>query len=161
MGFLAPFVGRLYDKVGATVLVVPGSIIVSGALWFMVTLGAGSSIVTVLVAHIVLSIGLALAFTPLFTSGLASLSPQFYSHGSATVSTVQQLAGAVGIAVFITVMTTTSTPRIEDGASVIAATADGIHSAFLGGAILSLIAIPLAFFIRKSASGRASVPVGH
>jgi DHA2 family lincomycin resistance protein-like MFS transporter len=58
-------------------------------------------------------------------------------------------------------MTTTSTPRIEDGASVIAATADGIHSAFLGGGILSLIAIPLAIFIRKSASGRASVPVGH
>ncbi|CAH0125680.1 Riboflavin transporter RibZ [Arthrobacter sp. Bi83] len=161
MGVLAPFVGRLYDKVGPTVLVVPGSIIVSGALWFMTTLGAGSSIVTVLVAHIVLSIGLALTFTPLFTSGLASLGPRFYSHGSATVSTVQQLAGAVGIAVFFTVMTATSTRRIEDGASVVAATADGIHAAFVCGAVLSLIAIPLAFFIRKPASSGAPVPVGH
>jgi DHA2 family lincomycin resistance protein-like MFS transporter len=161
MGFLAPFVGRFYDKAGPTVLVVPGSIIVSGALWFMTMLGADSGIVMVLVAHIVLSIGLALLFTPLFTSGLASISPKFYSHGSATVSTVQQLAGAVGIALFITVMTATSTPLLEDGESVVAATADGIHAAFVYGAIISLVAIPLAFFIRKPASNGAPAPVGH
>jgi DHA2 family lincomycin resistance protein-like MFS transporter len=161
MGFLAPFVGRFYDKFGPTVLVVPGSIVVSGALWFMTMLTADSSIWMVLAAHVVLSIGLALLFTPLFTSGLAALSPKFYSHGSATVSTVQQLAGAVGIALFITVMTSRSTALAAEGASAVSATAQGIHSAFIYGAIISLVAIPIAFFIRKPASNGAAAPIGH
>jgi DHA2 family lincomycin resistance protein-like MFS transporter len=161
MGFLAPFVGRFYDKFGPTVLVVPGSIVVSGALWFMTMLTADSSIWMVLAAHVVLSIGLALLFTPLFTSGLAALSPRFYSHGSATVSTVQQLAGAVGIALFITVMTSRSTALAAGGVSAVSATAQGIHSAFIYGAIISLVAIPIAFFIRKPASNGAAAPIGH
>ena len=161
MGFLAPFVGRFYDRFGPTVLVVPGSIVVSGALWFMTMLGADSTIWMVLAAHVVLSIGLALLFTPLFTSGLAALSPRFYSHGSATVSTVQQLAGAVGIALFITVMTSRSTALAAEGVGVVSATAQGIHAAFIYGAIISLVAIPVAFFIRKPAANGAPAPVAH
>jgi DHA2 family lincomycin resistance protein-like MFS transporter len=161
MGLLAPFVGRFYDKRGPTVLVVPGSIIVSGALWVMTMFGVGTSLWMVVGAHVVLSIGLALLFTPLFTSGLASIKPSLYSHGSATVSTVQQLAGAVGIAIFITVMTARENALVATGSSVIDATAAGIHSAFVCGAIISLIAIPVSFFIRKPASNGAPVPIGH
>ncbi len=39
-------------------------------------------------------------FTPLFTSALGSLRSELYAHGSATVGTVQQLAGAAGTALF-------------------------------------------------------------
>jgi DHA2 family lincomycin resistance protein-like MFS transporter len=161
MGFLAPFVGRFYDKHGPTVLVVPGSVIVSGALWVMTMFGTDTQLWLVVAAHIMLSIGLALLFTPLFTSGLAALKPALYSHGSATVSTVQQLAGAIGIAVFITVMTARENVLVEQGSSVIDATAAGIHSAFITGAIISLIAIPVAFFVRKPASNGAPAPIGH
>jgi len=161
MGFLAPFVGRFYDKHGPTVLVVPGSIIVSGALWVMTTFGVDTEIWMVIAAHVLLSIGLALLFTPLFTSGLASLKPNLYSHGSATVSTVQQLAGAVGIAVFITVMTARENSLVASGSSVLDATANGIHTAFIYGAIISLVAIPVAFFVRKPASNGAPAPIGH
>ena len=160
MGLLAPFVGRFYDKHGPRVLLVPGTIIVSGALWFMTMLGENSVIWMVLAAHVTLSIGLALLFTPLFTAGLASLKPAMYSHGSAIVSTVQQLAGAVGIAVFVTVMTARVT-ALEGQMSVVGATAEGIHSAFVYGAVISLVAIPIAFFIRKPASNRVDAPVGH
>jgi DHA2 family lincomycin resistance protein-like MFS transporter len=161
MGLLAPLVGRFYDRHGPTVLVVPGSIIVSAALWGMTMFGIDTSLWMVVVAHVVLSIGLALLFTPLFTSGLAALKPALYSHGSATVSTVQQLAGAIGIAVFITVMTARENALVADGSSVIDATAEGIHTAFLYGAIISLVAIPIAFFVRKPASNGAPAPIGH
>ncbi|WP_460497296.1 MDR family MFS transporter [Conyzicola lurida] len=161
MGLLAPFVGRLYDRNGPTVLVVAGSIIVSAALWGMTMLGENTPFWWVLVAHVLLSIGLALLFTPLFTSGLAGLAPKMYSHGSAILSTVQQLAGAAGIAVFITVLSSRAATMVADGSTVVSATAGGIHSAFVYGAIISLVAIPIAFFIRKPASTGAAAPMGH
>jgi len=99
-----------------------------------------------------LSFGLALLFTPLFTAGLAALKPELYSHGSAIVGTVQQVAGAAGTALFISVMAIGSAPLLEGGASVAEATASGIHNAFLYGGVISLLAIPVAFFIRKPAS---------
>jgi DHA2 family lincomycin resistance protein-like MFS transporter len=161
MGLLAPFVGRFYDSHGPTVLVVPGAIVVSGVLWGMTMLGQNTPSWWVLVAHVALSIGLALLFTPLFTAGLAALRPEMYSHGSAMVGTVQQLAGAAGIALFVTVMTAGITSSMADGAGKVAATAAGIHSAFLYGAVISIVAIPIAFFIRKPASAPGFAPTGH
>ena len=86
MGLLAPFVGRLYDRVGPAPLLIPGSIIVSAALWALTFISETTSPFYVLGAHIVLSLGLALVFTPLFTSALGAVKPALYSHGSATVA---------------------------------------------------------------------------
>lgn len=149
MGILAPFVGRIYDRIGPTVLLIIGSTIVSADLWAMTMLDENSSFLWVLAAHVVLSIGLALLFTPLFTASLGSLKPELYSHGSAIVGTVQQLAGAAGTALFVTVMSSQAATFIASGASKESATAAGIHVAFTFAAIISLLAIPAAFFVRK------------
>ena len=149
MGLLGPVVGRAFDRIGPRPLVISGSIIVSSALWGMTLLTANAEIWMVLVAYTTLTLGLALLFTPLFTAGLGDIPPKLYSHGSAVVGTVQQLAGAAGVALFITVMSATAGSRMAAGASEIAATAAGIHTAFIYGAVISLVAIPLAFFIRR------------
>ena len=149
MGLLGPVVGRAFDRIGPRPLVISGSIIVSSALWGMTLLTADAEIWMVLVAYTTLTLGLALLFTPLFTAGLGDIPPKLYSHGSAVVGTVQQLAGAAGVALFITVMSATAGSRMAAGASEVAATAAGIHTAFVYGAVISLVAIPLAFFIRR------------
>ena len=149
MGLLAPTVGRIYDRIGPTALLTTGSILVSIVLWFLTTLTENTSFWWVLAAHMTLSVGLALLFTPLFSAGLGSLRPQLYSHGSAIVGTVQQLAGASGTALFITVMEAQTATLIAGGASKLAATASGIRLAFLVGAIISLAAIPVAFLVRS------------
>jgi len=149
MGLLAPFVGRIFDKRGPRVLLVPGAIIVSVALWGMTMLSATSPIWFVVVSHVVLSLGLALLFTPLFTAGLASLTPKLYSHGSAIVGTVQQVAGAAGTALFVAIMTVGITAGVAAGSAIEDATAAGIRSAFIVGAVISLFAIPAVFFIRR------------
>ena len=149
MGLLAPFVGRIYDRVGPTVLLIVGSSIVSADLWAMTMLDENTSFLWVLAAHVALSIGLALLFTPLFTASLGSLTPELYSHGSATVGTVQQLAGAAGTALFVMVMSAQAATLSASGASNESATAAGIRIAFTYGAVISLFAIPAAFFVRK------------
>jgi drug resistance transporter, EmrB/QacA subfamily len=150
MGLLAPGVGRLYDKVGPTPLVVPGTTIVSAALWMLSFVSEATSAWYLLAAHVTLSIGLALLFTPLFTAGLGSVQPRFYSHGSAIIGTVQQVAGAAGTALFVTVMSVQAAAlagRVPDAV----ATASGVRAAFTVGAVISLIAIVVAFFVRKPA----------
>jgi DHA2 family lincomycin resistance protein-like MFS transporter len=160
MGLLAPFVGRIYDRRGPTILLVPGSIIVSGAFWAMTMMGQTTQPWMLMVSHIGMSVGLSMLFTPLFTSGLGSLPPELYSHGSAVVGTIQQLAGAIGTALFIAVMTSQSAALMSQGASEVPATASGIHDAFLCGAIISLFAIPAAFLVRRAPLG-APAPIGH
>ncbi|MCC6269732.1 MAG: DHA2 family efflux MFS transporter permease subunit [Microbacteriaceae bacterium] len=154
MGLLAPIVGRIYDRIGPTILVATGSIMVSIVFWGMTMLGEHTPPWWVLIAHVSLSFALALMFTPLFTSGLAALTPDLYSHGSAIVGTVQQVAGAAGTALFVTIMSAAAATRLAEGATVVSATATGIQHAFLAGAIISLFAIPIAAFIRRPAEAQ-------
>ncbi|MGG7508244.1 DHA2 family efflux MFS transporter permease subunit [Plantibacter sp. YIM 135249] len=161
MGLLAPFVGRLYDRIGPAPLVVPGSIIVSGVLWALTTVTEQTSPMFLLAAHLTLSLGLALLFTPLFTSALGAVRPKLYSHASAIVGTVQQVAGAAGTALFVTIMAAASATLTSNGASLEAATAGGVRSAFFAGAIISMVAIVGAFFLRKAAPEPGAAAVGH
>ncbi|WP_353827223.1 MDR family MFS transporter [Agromyces sp. SYSU T0242] len=161
MGLLGPTVGRLYDRVGPTPLLVPGSIGVSAVLWSFTMLTPTTPVWMILLAHVVLSTALALMFTPLFTSALGSVEPHLYSHGSAMVGTLQQLAGAAGTAAFITVMTAVSVTERAGGTDVIAAEAAGVRSAFLVGAIVSLFAIAGAAMVRRPADMTEGAPAAH
>ncbi|MCU1413486.1 MAG: transporter [Microbacteriaceae bacterium] len=160
MGLLSPVVGRIYDRFGPTLLLVIGSVLVSADLWAMTLLNEHSSIFWVLAAHVTLSIGLALLFTPLFTASLGSVEPTLYSHGSAIVATMQQVAGAAGTALFVTIMSAQVATLSAQGASPATATNAGIHAAFMIGAIISLFAIPAAFFVRKNPNA-GPMPMGH
>jgi len=149
-GVAGPFIGRLYDRVGPRPLIVPGAIVVSLVFWaFFMFLGEGTPWGVVLALHVALSIGLAFTFTPLFTSSMAALNPRLYSHGSATISTVQQLAGAAGTALFIALLTIGEVTATAGGADEVTALATGVHNAFMAGAFISLFAVVAAFFVPK------------
>ncbi len=156
MGLLAPSVGRVYDRIGPTLMLVSGATIVSAVFWGLTMVGSSTSMWWVLTAHVTLSIGLALLFTPLFTASLGAVPPHLYSHGSAIVGTIQQVAAAAGTALFVTVMAAVAVGASASGGSDVEATASGIRTAFLCGAIISVFAIPAAFFIRREPAGETS-----
>ena len=158
MGLLAPIVGRVYDRVGPRPLVAPGAAVTSAALWGMTTLDTASGRPAVIALHVLMSIGLALMFTPLLTSALGSLPQHLYSHGSAIVSTLQQVAGAAGTALFITVMTRGIASGTDAGASVVDATADGIHTALMYGGAISAVAVLVALLVRRPPASPDAVP---
>ena len=152
MGLLGPLVGRIFDRHGPRVLVVPGAVLVAAAFWALTLVDASTPIPLILACHITLSIGLAGMFTPLFTSALGSVQPRLYSHASAVVGTIQQLAGAAGIALFVSVMTLQSSALIDAGTATVPALAGGIRMAFLCGAVIFLFAVVAALFVRKPAA---------
>ena len=150
MGLLGPYVGRLYDKAGSIRLMVPGVIVVSTVLWAMTLLRPTTWVGYILGGHVVMSVGFALLFTPLFTVSLSSLKPSLYSHGSALIGTIQQVAGAAGVALFVALMSVRTTTLAARGLAAIEALSGGICSGFLCGAIISLFAVACVFFVRRS-----------
>jgi DHA2 family lincomycin resistance protein-like MFS transporter len=148
MGLLGPVVGRLYDRWGARALLVPGTLVTSAALWSTTLLGAGSAPARILVFHLLLSVGLAFVFTPLFTAGLGALPPPLYSYGSAIFGATQQLAGAAGVALLVSVFSVRSAALAATGVSPLESTAGGVHTAFLVAACLSVVAVGGALFVR-------------
>ncbi|MFE9747319.1 DHA2 family efflux MFS transporter permease subunit [Saccharothrix saharensis] len=155
MGLLSPFVGRLYDRVGPRVLLIVGTVATSGSLWFATTFDATTSATSVLVFHLVLSLGLAFSFTPLFSSGLGALPARLYSHGSAIFSTTQQLAAAAGVALLVSVMSARAAELATAGEPGVGAEMGGMHAALVLAAILSLVAVAGSFVVK---AGKAESP---
>jgi DHA2 family lincomycin resistance protein-like MFS transporter len=149
MGLCAPTVGSLFDKHGPVPLVIPGAILLSVALWGLTCVQRDTSVWMLLIAHLTLSVGLAMMFTPLFTASLGALPPHLYSHGSAMLGATQQVAGAAGTALFVAIMTLESAALAMGGGDLIAVTTGGIKAAFFCGAVISLAAVVVAFFIKR------------
>ncbi|MCU1521749.1 MAG: drug resistance transporter, EmrB/QacA subfamily [Arthrobacter sp.] len=149
MGLLGPFIGRIFDKVGPLPLTVTGSALLVLSLFQFSLLDASTPVGWIVTLHVGLSLGLALIFTPAFTTGLNPLPPHLYSHGSAILSTLQQVAGAAGTALLVSIY------------AVVAASAGmvaGMHAAFLTAAAIALAAVVLSALMRKTAAAGHPAP---
>ncbi|WP_223701900.1 DHA2 family efflux MFS transporter permease subunit [Sutcliffiella deserti] len=154
-GILSPLVGRLFDKYGPKWLVTPGLILVTVMLWFFTTLSPVSSVAFIVALHIGLMVGVAMVWMPAQTNGLNQLPPELYPHGTAVLNTLQQVAGAIGIAIAISILTgrtekylhSSSDPtQLTEIANAITA---GSQSVFWFTMLIALIGLILAFFIRR------------
>ncbi|MFD2473181.1 MDR family MFS transporter [Amycolatopsis silviterrae] len=145
LGLLGRPVGALFDRVGARPLVLPGALAMTVALWLFSLLGPDSPLIAVIGIHIVLMAGLGLMMTPLMTESLAVLPDHLYSHGSAILSTLQQVAGALGTAVFVSVATLTSAEH-----AAVSPDADGLQTAFVVAGCIGLAGLVGAWFVRST-----------
>ncbi|KAM9866542.1 Multidrug export protein EmrB [Leucobacter aridicollis] len=159
MGLLGPVVGRIIDARGVRPMLIPGTIVTALALLSMGLFTETTAVWQVLATHLVLSVGLAGVFTPLFSVSLGSLPVELASHGSAMLSTVQQVAGAAGTALFVTVMTLISVSWAGgDPVAVDAeALAHGTRVAFLIGGVIASLGAVVALFVRESDSEQLAV----
>ncbi|GEK78949.1 MDR family MFS transporter [Agrococcus baldri] len=148
-GLLGPVVGNLYDRWGPRPLVIPGALVVLGALVLYTTLHISTPWWLVLIMQMVLMLGFAFTFPPLFTVSLAALPKHLYGHGSATISTVQQVAGAAGTAAFVTIMATRQAQLTSEGLPHGEALLEGARIAFMGAAALWVLGVAATFWLRK------------
>lgn len=150
-GLLGPVVGRLYDRWGPRPLVIPGALVVLAALVLYTQLATTTPWWMVLLMQMVLSLGFALTFPPLFTVSLGALPKHLYGHGSAVLSTVQQVAGAAGTAAFVTIMATRQAQLVETGVPPGDALLDGARIVFMGAAALWVLGVIATLRLRKPA----------
>ncbi|WP_336501103.1 MDR family MFS transporter [Microbacterium paraoxydans] len=151
MGLLGPIMGRVYDAKGTRPLLIPGTILVSAALFFYSTVGEHTVWWLLIIVQAAMSVGLAMSFTPLFSSSLGSLHRSLYSHGSAVLNTLQQVGGAAGVALLTVTYSSILHAGEDEGLSRAVAGAPGARTAFLIAAIISLAAVALSPLVRKPA----------
>jgi DHA2 family lincomycin resistance protein-like MFS transporter len=149
MGLLGPQVGKIFDKYGPRVLAVPGAALVTLTMWRLSTIDAGTPIWLLIGLHVIMSIGLACLFTPTFTTALNPLPPHLYSHGSALLATLQQVAGAAGTAMLVAIMASRTSTLVGKGFNPVLAQNSGIQAAFFVATCITALAIACAFFLRS------------
>ena len=155
-GVIAPISGKLFDKFGAKVLVIPGLIFVAVGLYLFSGLQLDSTKGEVITYHIILMIGIALVMMPVQTFGLNQLSKEYYGSGSAILNTVQQVAGAIGTALFISIMSTSTENYIEENVTnpqdpmqLLDGALHGFETTFTVAMIFAIVAIVIAFFMKS------------
>ena len=149
MGLLAPWVGKLFDKVGARPLLLPGGLLLSAVLFGYTTLDSDTPLVLIVGLHLLMSIALAFIFTPAFTAGLNPLPHSLHSHGSALLATLQQLGGAAGTALLVGVMAAGTLAAAGNGEDAVSAQVSGFNNGFFVAAVVSLGIVVIAALMGK------------
>ncbi|WNS46882.1 DHA2 family efflux MFS transporter permease subunit [Paenibacillus sp. MMS20-IR301] len=154
-GLMSPIMGRLFDKYGPKWLVIPGLVIVAVSLWFFSSITATSTVVFVIVLHSALMIGISMIMMPAQTNGINQLPLEYYPDGTAIMNTLQQVAGAIGTALAVSIMTSGSQSFMKtvtdpaDPLNALAAFTHGVQNAFIFGMIMAVIGLVVAFFLKR------------
>jgi len=174
MGIMSPITGKLFDKYGARSLAVFGLIITIVTTYYFSKISMDTAYSTLVLLYTLRMFGMSMVMMPVMTNGLNQLPAHNNPHGTAMNNTLQQVSGAIGSAVLITIMNNKTTAKAEEltaGAmnnmSANAAQAmtqsasevkqqilneamlHGINYTFFLSTLIAAIALILAFFIKR------------
>lgn len=154
-GLLSPVMGRLFDRYGPKWLVTPGLLMMSLVIFGLSTITTETSAVFIVVLHIFLMISVSMVMMPAQTNGLNQLPRELYPDGTAIMNTLQQVSGAIGTAVAISIMSAGSEAFLSNpdnlrGGNIEALSLTaGIQDAFIFVIITAVVGLVLSLFIKR------------
>ncbi|WP_226084941.1 DHA2 family efflux MFS transporter permease subunit [Mesobacillus sp. S13] len=182
MAIMSPITGRLFDKFGGRALALIGLTITLVTSYYFSKLSMETTYTQLIILYTVRMFGMSMVNMPVNTNGLNQLPARYYPHGTAMNNTMQQVSGAIGTALLVTVMSM----RAESYGKELAASAlkeasaagnavtpavqaemqqqiamqamlHGINDAFYVTVFLSAIALVLAFFIKRATQAEDTI----
>lgn len=153
-GIMSPITGKLFDTFGPKYLVIPGFILTTIFTYLFTNISTETSQLTVIILHTCMFIGVAMLMMPSQTNGLNQLPRQYYPDGAAVMNTLQQIAGAIGTAIAVSIMSAGQASYLAtaDPTNPLAASeamTAGVQNAFLFALIASIIGLVVSFFIKR------------
>lgn len=155
-GAMSPFMGHLFDKFGPRVLMIPATIVLSGTMFMMSRLNMDTPLWVVIIGYILLMLSVSAIMMPAQTNGLNQLPKQLYPHGTAVMSTLQPVAGAIGVSVFISIMNARQLRFLQnadnptDPVTMDLAMVAGVELVYFIAFAMSIVAVILAFFVYRA-----------
>lgn len=138
---ISPISGIVFDKFGPRTISVGGLVLMTAALFALSRMNANSSIVLVAVLCAAQAVGQSLANMPVNTWGINALPNDKIAHGNAIANTGRQVAGGLGTALVVTLMTSITASSLGQGMATEAATAAGTSAAYMACAAIGLVAL--------------------
>ena len=151
--------GRLFDKYGVRKLAIPGIILlIVGTLPF-INLHKDTSLIFISVIYSIRYIGIALVIMPMQTAGMNDLPNKVLAHASSVVNMAKQVAGSLGAAILITVLSNVTTSNAPDKVlaktnvglyklGMLDAALKGMNTTFMFVIALTVISLVISFFLK-------------
>lgn len=160
MGIMMPITGKLFDRFGAKWLSIIGMAITILTTIGFVNLTDSTSYTYLVLMSTGRRFGMAMFLMPITTAGLNQLPARLNAHGTAISNTIKQVAGGIGTALLVTVMTTSTKGHLQDTIAaggtgtkehmLMEATIQGINDAYLVIIGIGLVGLLLSFFIKRT-----------
>lgn len=152
-GLFSPIAGKLFDKFGPRAMIIPGASLLVIIMYMFTQISTSTSALNIIILHSLLMIAISMIMMPVQTNAMNGLAMHHYPHGTAILNTLQQVAGAVGVALFFSIMAS-GQDRYANTAAVDPNSAEalnaGIHASFTVGFIFAVVALVLALFVKKA-----------
>lgn len=167
MGIMSPVTGKIFDKYGPKALAITGLSITIITTYMLSQLTMETGYYEIMAIYTARMFGLSMVTMPIMTNGMNQLPMVSNPHGTALNSTVQQVSGAIGSAILLTIMTKRSATA---GAQIVQdaiasgqaskteafqeqvtqqAQLEGINYAFFISTVIAAVALVLSFFMKR------------
>lgn len=153
-GIMNPITGRLFDKYGARWLSIIGLSLIVITTFMFTVLTDETTFTYIAIVHAFRMVGIAMVLMPVTTAGLNVLPMKLIPHGTAVNNTLRQVAGSVGTALPITIMTTAAIP--EEGVEGLI---HGVNVSFIFAGMMAIIGLVTSFFIKDRK--KESIKIGQ
>lgn len=179
MAVMSPITGRLFDAFGAKWLAISGLSISAITTFALSGLTLDTSYASIMFLYTMRMFGFSMIMMPVMTNGLNQLDAVLYPHGTAMNNTLQQVSGAIGSAIFLTIMNARMSNWIsneimiqrqsgefpvDEGAQQAVmeeltrvGMLEGITFSFFIAAIVTIVALVLSFFIKRVVPKREAI----
>jgi|SRR5690625_4450699 len=153
---ISPFMGASLDKVGPRVMMIPGTIGLAGTMFLFSRLTAETPPWLIIVVFALSMLFLAATMMPAETNGLNQLPKRLYPHGTAVMSTIQPLSGALGVAVFTSILNSRQKSYLNSVAnpmsqeSITQAMVVGVEFVYFILFFITIITVILSFIVYRA-----------
>ncbi len=109
MAIISPFAGKIYDKFGMKKLAVTGTFMMMVSTLGMTFITLDTSILIPAFLNVIRCIAIGCLMMPFVTFGISSVGAENTAHGTALLTSLRTIAGAIGTAVFVGILNVCST----------------------------------------------------
>ncbi|MEC5142123.1 DHA2 family efflux MFS transporter permease subunit [Chitinophaga sp. 212800010-3] len=149
MAALMPFAGKWSDKHGSREVSIMGLFLLAVSMYLFSWLDRGSSIHGVIAAMVVRGIGMGLLVAPLNAAILSSVKPSEVTMASSISTLMQQVGGAIGIAVLAIITQAAYNRHVLEGIANLTAHHMALREGFLISLAILLVSIVPAWFLPR------------
>jgi DHA2 family lincomycin resistance protein-like MFS transporter len=155
--FLPILAGHIYDKHGSRIVISSGLALMCISMILLAHLSLSTTLISVLIINCALFVGSALLMSPNQTNTLGNLDPQDYASGSAIMTALQQIGGAIGSSLFVSFMTFGQQNYLQNivnpnSTQQISGLISGVNLSFMIGAVLLGLVFVLSLFLKGETS---------